>query len=55
MLGVSEFVPLARQLPGVVQVAQALPIRLVRIVNPLMASYSEFEQVGRLSASRAVC
>ena len=39
-------VPLARQFPGIVQIAQALPISFVKCFNPLMAKYSEFEQVS---------
>lgn len=52
MRGVSEIVPLARQFPGIVQIAQALPISFVKVLNPLMAKFSEFEQV---SASSMVC
>ncbi len=52
MRGVSEVVPLARQFPGIVQIAQALPINFVKIVNPLMAKFSEFE---RVSASSMFC
>ena len=46
MRGVSEIVPLARQFPGIVQIAQALPISFVKCFNPLMAKFSEFERVS---------
>lgn len=46
MRGVSEKVPLARQFPGIVQIAQALPISLINQLNPLMAKFSEFERVS---------
>lgn len=46
MRGVSEIVPLARQFPGIVQIAQALPISLINQLNPLMAKFSEFERVS---------
>ena len=52
MRGVSEIVPLARQFPGIVQVAQTLPISFVKVLNPLMAKFSEFE---RVSASSMLC
>ena len=45
MRGVSEIVPLARQFPGIVQIAQATPIPVIRILNPILARYLEFEQV----------
>ncbi|KAL8737566.1 MAG: hypothetical protein Q9181_001544 [Wetmoreana brouardii] len=51
MRGVSEIVPLARQFPGVVQIAQMLPIGLVKIFNPLVAKFSEFEQLVRVQVS----
>ena len=38
-------VPLARQFPGIVQVAQALPISFVKVFSPPMAKFSEFERV----------
>ena len=46
MRGVSEIVPLARQFPGIVQIAQALPISFIKALNPLMAKFSEFERVS---------
>ncbi|KAL9601749.1 MAG: hypothetical protein Q9179_002771 [Wetmoreana sp. 5 TL-2023] len=51
MRGVSEIVPLARQFPGVVQIAQMLPIGLVRLLNPLVAKFSEFDQLVRVQVS----
>ena len=52
MRGVSEIVPLARQFPGIVQVAQALPISFVKVLNPLMAKFSEYERVSASSMLR---
>ena len=46
MRGVSEMVPLARQFPGIVQIAQALPIGFIKVCKPLMAKFSEFERVS---------
>ncbi|KAL8947728.1 MAG: hypothetical protein Q9222_006024 [Ikaeria aurantiellina] len=48
MRGISETVLLARQFPGIVQVAQALPIGIVRLLNPLVARFSEFERLVRV-------
>ncbi|KAG8526148.1 uncharacterized protein KY384_000141 [Bacidia gigantensis] len=48
MRGVSEVVPLARSFPGIVQVAQGIPIRLVELANPVLAAYSRFEQLVRV-------
>ncbi|KAL8714545.1 MAG: hypothetical protein Q9220_001493 [cf. Caloplaca sp. 1 TL-2023] len=50
MRGVSEIVPLARQFPGIVQVAQALPIGIVKLLSPLMAKFSEFERITEIFA-----
>ena len=49
MSGVSEIVPLARQLPGIVQIAQALPISVVKVLNPLMAKFLEYKLVSTFS------
>jgi len=46
MRGVSEIVPLARQFPGIVQIAQALPVGFIRLVNPVLAGYSDFEKAS---------
>lgn len=51
MRGVSEIVPIARQFPGIVQIAQALPISFIRVLNPLMAKFSEFERLVRIQVS----
>ena len=52
MSGVSEIVPLARQFPGIVQIAQALPISVAKALNPLMAKFLEYKLV---SASSMLC
>ena len=52
MSGVSEIVPLARQFPGIVQVAQAQPISVTKVLNPLMAKFLEYKLV---SASSMLC
>ena len=49
MSGVSEMVPLARQFPGIVQVAQALPISITKVLNPLMAKFLKYKLVGSSS------
>ena len=38
MSGVTEAVPVVKCLPGIVQVMQKLPLRLVRMISPLMDS-----------------
>ncbi|MCJ1326887.1 hypothetical protein MMC10_003553 [Thelotrema lepadinum] len=45
--GVPEGVPLARQFPKIVQIIQMLPVNIVRMANPLMAAYIDFEQTVR--------
>jgi hypothetical protein len=39
MSGVTEAVPVAKALPGIVQLVQNLPLRWVYVINPLMGSY----------------
>lgn len=47
MAGVTEAVPVARSLPGIVQVMQQLPLSLVRQVNPLMGSFFDYSKVSK--------
>ena len=46
MSGVTEAVPVAKCLPGIVQVMQKLPLRLVRVINPLMGSFFDYSKVS---------
>ena len=45
MCGVTEGIPLAKTLPGFVQAMQRLPLRVVRVLDPLMASYFDHMKV----------
>ena len=47
MSGVTEAVPVAKSLPGFVQVMQKLPISLVRIINPLMGFFFDYSKVSK--------
>ena len=46
MLGVTEYVKIPKLFLGIVQNMQLLPVGLERAINPLMASYSDFERVS---------
>ena len=52
MRGVSEIVPTARSFSGIVQIAQSLPLGFVRLLNPILAAFVDFELVG---SSRRLC
>ncbi|KAI4159448.1 MAG: hypothetical protein L6R39_000350 [Caloplaca ligustica] len=45
MSGVTEGVPLAKSLPGIVQVLERLPKNLMRQMNPLMSSFYDYRKV----------
>lgn len=47
MNGVTEGVPLAKAIPGIVQVMQSLPSKFLRFINPLMGSFSEYQAIIR--------
>ena len=46
MSGVTEGVPLAKAIPGIMQVIQTLPSNIVRCINPLIGSFFDFQAVG---------
>ena len=50
MSGVTEAVPLAKAIPGIVQVMQNLPLKVIRLMDPLMGSFFDYQAVGRYSS-----
>ncbi|MCJ1457234.1 hypothetical protein MMC28_007601 [Mycoblastus sanguinarius] len=54
MSGVTEAVPLAKALPGIVQVIQQLPLSWVRVMNPLLGSFFDYSNIIRDQVATAI-
>ena len=46
MSGVTEAVPLAKAVPGIVQVIQSLPLTWIKVLNPLFGAFLDYTKVG---------
>lgn len=53
MSGVTEAVPIAKSFPGIVQVMQSLPLEVVRLMNPLMGAFFDYNAVVRKQVQQA--
>lgn len=53
MSGVTEAVPIAKSFPGIVQVMQSLPLEVVRLMNPLMGAFFDYNAVVREQVQQA--
>jgi hypothetical protein len=53
MSGVTEAVPIAKSFPGIVQFMQALPLEVVRFMDPLMGAFFDYNHVVRAQVRSA--
>ena len=47
MSGVTEAVPLAKSLPGIVQFMQRVPLGMIRVINPLIGCFFDYSKVSK--------